>query len=304
MEQQKSVELAELSVWQRTLGQPITLSGVELHDGGVAEVRVEPAPVDHGIQFSSGGTGKASPGEYTYGSNFTTSVRLGDKLHMCIEHLMSCLNGLGITNAHIRFLSGREVPILDGSAKEIAAPLLKAGVVDQSKRAIGLHIRKPIELRDERDGRVITAQPWPGFSVIGKIDFPPPIGDQALTVELDDKTYLSEIANARTFLKDSVDKVPLDDVRTNRLHGVGGPAIEDCHACIYDNTQFLTRLRFKDEPVRHKMLDFIGDIYTCGYPVRGQFTIVRPGHLFSLKFAQLLRRELGAPSSHALSLAA
>jgi UDP-3-O-[3-hydroxymyristoyl] N-acetylglucosamine deacetylase len=302
--EQKSVALAELPVWQRTLGQPITLSGVELHDGGPAEVRVEPAPPDHGIQFSSGPAGKAAPGEYTYGSNFTTSVRLGDNLHMCIEHLMSCLNGVGITNAHIRFIFGREVPILDGSAKEIAAPLLKAGIVDQPKRAVGLHIRKRIELHEERGGRVITVEPSAAFEVIGKIDFPQPIGNQEFSVAIDEQSYLREIAHARTFLKDSVDKVALDDVRAKRLHGVGGPAIEDCHAMIYNDREFLTRLRFKDEPVRHKMLDFIGDIFTCGYPVRGRFTIVRPGHLFSLQFAQLLRRELGAPSSHALSLAA
>jgi UDP-3-O-acyl-N-acetylglucosamine deacetylase len=204
---------------------------------------------------------------------------------------MSCLHALNITNAHVHFIKGSEFPIFDGSAEPILSKLL-GSLVEQRKQALGIFIRTPLHIIDAKDGRAIWARPGQGFTVHTTIDFPKPIGQLSYSCAVNDVSFCAEIASARTFLRDSIDRVPLECVRLSRLRGLAGPPVDLCQAIVYDNRTYQSQLRFPDEPVRHKLLDFIGDIYTVGYPVKGEFSLLRPGHSFSLKFAELLWRSL------------
>jgi UDP-3-O-acyl N-acetylglucosamine deacetylase len=284
-----SIEIALLPTKQRTLRHPVQFSGIGLHTGLLTDVVIRPASVDYGIRFSRGDSSVIPPkAVFSYQSNHTTSVNAGGSPVMCVEHLMSCLHVLGITNADVHFVVGEEFPIFDGSAIPILIKLLDAGIAEQRRRALGLFIRRPFFVQDD-EGRAIWACPGRGFVVHAEIDFRHPIDRQNYSCEITETTFKTEIASARTFLKDSVDAVPLDIVRSARLRGLRGPPVDSCPAIVYNNQRYLSRLRFRDEAVRHKILDFLGDIYTLGYQVQGQFSLVRPGHAFSLRFVELLR---------------
>ena len=205
---------------------------------------------------------------FDYRSNYTTSIISGDNTFLCVEHVMSCLHGMGISNAHVRFLDGDEFPILDGSAKAIAEAFSEAGLQEQSKPALGVRITRLVVDHEEKGKREIVAKPSPGFVVRAAISFPAPIGHQDFTTEINAwQKYASEIQDARTFLQNSLDAIPADDVRKNRLPGLADPI----QIVSYNNREFLTPLRYPDEQVRHKILDFVGDIFTVGYPIAGHF---------------------------------
>jgi len=283
-----AVQTRSIATNQRTLRQPVRFSGIGLHNGRMTELVVEPARVDYGIRFGRNEALEPAPATFVCQSNFTTTARMAGTELLCVEHLMSSLHGLGVTNAHVRVLSGDEVPFLDGCSMEFSTQLLAVGVVAQPAEARALFVTKPLYLRDEQHQREVFASPSDRLVVEATIVFPPPIGRQDFAVDVNETSYLAEIAGARTFLKDSISKHTLDEVRATRLFGLGGPAVADCQAIVYDDDRYHTLLRFGDEPVRHKILDFIGDIFTCGHLVRGHFKIVRPGHAFSLRFVELL----------------
>lgn len=295
------VEIASISSPQRTICRSVRFSGLGLHTGIWSEVTIEPAPINYGIRFSSKEKPlkelrlkKGGKTDFVYESNHTVSVYSDGALFICVEHLMSCLHALQITNARVRFLAGEEFPIVDGSAAPILSQLSSGGIVDQSAPASAFFIRKPLRVSDS-EGRQIWANPAPELIVHAHIDFPHPIGQQNYSCVINEATFCEEIADARTFLRDSVSQIPLELVRASRLRGLAGPPIERCQAVVYDDQTYLSRLRFKDEAVRHKILDFIGDIYTAGRPVCGEFHVFRPGHSFSLKFAKLLQQAAAIP---------
>lgn len=248
---------------------------------------VNPAPEDYGVRFCYNnlyaGQGNAI---FQYRGDNTTSVAINNSRLQCIEHLVSCLHGLGITNAHVQLVQGSEVPIADGSSQEIASQILEAGWVEQKKRALVLRIRDTIISSDETEGRLIRARPWPGLRVSATIVFPEPIAVQRYSLTVTPESYLREIAPARTFLRDGLDAVGFGKVREERLLGLGtkpGPVV------LWNQRGFLSQPRFEQEQVRHKILDFLGDIYSLDLPVEGDFQLLRPGHGFTHKFCQRLR---------------
>ena len=291
MDSSPAAELYETKNPQQTLRRAVRLSGVALHLGTHTEIEISPAPENYGIRFCRDAMSDATPKSvFDYGGGYTTSIISGDNTFLCVEHVMSCLHGMGISNAHIRFLEGNEFPILDGSAKEIGAAFSEAGLQAQSKPALGVRITRLVVDHEEKGKREIVAKPHAKFVVRGAISFPAPIGHQDYMTEITPQKYVSEIQDARTFLQNSLDDKPADDVRKNRLPGLADPI----QIVSYNNREFLTPLRYSDEQVRHKILDFIGDIFTVGYPISGHFSITRPGHQFTLQFAEKLRNGLGA----------
>ena len=291
MDSSPAAELYETRNPQQTIRRAVRLSGVALHKGTPSEIEISPAPEDYGIRFCRDAMSADTPKSvFDYRSNYTTSIISGDNTFLCVEHVMSCLHGMGISNAHVRFLEGDEFPILDGSAKAIAEAFNDAGLHEQSKPALGVRITRLVVDHEEKGKREIVAKPNPGFVVRAAISFPAPIGHQDFTTEITPHKYASEIQDARTFLQNSLDAIPADDVRKNRLPGLADPI----QIVSYNNREFLTPLRYPDEQVRHKILDFVGDIFTVGYPIAGHFSITRPGHQFTLQFAEKLRNGLGA----------
>lgn len=293
-----AVEVVQSQVLQRTLRKPVLVTGRTLHTGELAEIVIEPAPENYGIRFCHyalhAGRGES---QFFCAGDSTSSARIRGSRILCVEHMMSSLHGLGITNAHIRCAKGTEIPISDGSAKDLVAKIVDAGWVEQRLTSLCAAIRNTICQRDESGRRVIIARPWSGFRIDAFVDFPQPIGKQIYSIEVTPESFLLEIAPARTFLQQSIEIVPLSEVRDKRLLGLEVDRFGKCQALLYDNTNYVSSLRFSTEAVRHKILDFIGDIYSLGVPIRGRFQLVRPGHSFTLKFCQLLSGMLVASGS-------
>jgi len=187
-----------------------------------------------------------------------------------VEHLLAALNGLGIDNLRIE-VDGPEMPIMDGSAAPFAALVHKAGIRTQRTPKTFLVIKRPVSVSD--GDKYATFSPAKRFRIDCTIDFHHPlISDQAYRVEFDDRSFVREVASARTFgfLRD-----------VDRLRAMGlarGGSLDN--AVVVDEFSILNPegLRFPDEFVRHKLLDALGDVALLGRPVLGALTVYKTGH--------------------------
>jgi UDP-3-O-[3-hydroxymyristoyl] N-acetylglucosamine deacetylase len=274
---------------QKTVAGPVAFQGTALHLGGASRIDVQPAGEDYGIRFSHASDDIISPLVANYFGDYTTSVNHRGHRILTVEHLLSAMYALGITNAHIRLYDQYELPILDGSSLPFMQGLMQVGVVSQEAPARCLKIKDTIYVHDKDSDSIIIAAPCDSFIVDAQITFAESIiGTQQIRTAVTANHYLRDIAPARTFLKESLDVVPLSAVSRDRLRGLN---YDDPHlspVILYSNERFLTSLRFDDEPVRHKVLDFIGDVSTLGMVIMGEFYLYRPGHRANLKLCDYL----------------
>jgi UDP-3-O-[3-hydroxymyristoyl] N-acetylglucosamine deacetylase len=197
-----------------------------------------------------------------------------------VEHLLAAVSGMGIDNIHIE-VTGKELPIMDGSAASFVYLLKQAGLRKLDKPRTVMTVKKPIEF--EQDGKYIKARPYNGFRVDYTIEFAHPIiGTQRMELEITPKNFVTEIAKARTFgfLKE------VDYLHANGL-ALGGSLD---NAIVLDEYGVLNAegLRFKDEFVRHKLLDFVGDMAVMGAPLHGHFEVFASGHAMNNAFLRHL----------------
>ncbi len=269
---------------QQTLRTPVEFSGIGLHTGEHARVRILPAPADKGIIFRRVDLDNfelladvASVARVAYA---TTLMSRGVWIST-VEHLLSALYGIGIDNAYIE-LDNFEVPILDGSALPYAEAIARAGVLTQRALRRYIRITKPFVLREGE--KTLGIYPSDTISIKYDIDFPHPlIGKQSIEVQLTGTNYAKTIAPARTFGF-------YHDVEQLQAGGlIRGGSLEN--AIVLTETGMLndTSLRFADEFVRHKTLDLLGDFALIGQPVLGGLIANRAGHALHTRFvAELL----------------
>ena len=269
---------------EQTVAGPIEFTGVGLHTGGQATVRILPAPAGKGIIFRRVDLDNfelradiASVARVAYA---TTLMSHGVWIST-VEHLLSALYGIGIDNAYVE-LDNFEVPILDGSALPYTEAIGRVGVVKQRRLRQYIRIAKEFVLTD--GDKTLGIYPSDTFSIEYDINFPHPlIGKQSLSVELTGTNYADSIAPARTFGF-------YTDVEKLQAHGlIRGGSLDN--AIVLTETGILndTALRFRDEFVRHKMLDLLGDFALIGQPVLGHLAGDRAGHALHTRFvAELL----------------
>jgi UDP-3-O-[3-hydroxymyristoyl] N-acetylglucosamine deacetylase len=271
-------------MYEQTIAAPIEFTGVGLHTGENATVRILPAPTGKGIIFRRVDLDnfelRADVGSVARVAYATTLMSRGVWIST-VEHLLSALYGIGIDNAYIE-LDNFEVPILDGSSVPYTAAIAHAGIVKQKKPRQYIRITKEFVLRDGQ--KTLGIYPAQTFSIQYDINFPHPlIGRQSLQVELTSTNYADSIAPARTFgFYSEVEKL-----QSNGL--IRGGSLEN--AIVLTETGMLndTSLRFRDEFVRHKMLDLLGDFALIGQPVLGRLIADRAGHALHTRFvAELL----------------
>jgi UDP-3-O-[3-hydroxymyristoyl] N-acetylglucosamine deacetylase len=269
---------------EQTLGGPIEFSGVGLHTGENATLRILPAPAATGIVFRRIDLDNfelradvASVARVAYA---TTLMSRGVWIST-VEHLLSALYGSHIDNAVIE-LDNFEVPILDGSALPYTEAIRRVGAARQKRRRQYIRIIKDFVLKDGE--KTLGIYPSETFSIQYDINFPHPlIGKQSLEVALIGTNYADLIAPARTFgFYQEIEKL-----QSNGL--IRGGSLEN--AIVLTETGMLndTRLRFADEFVRHKILDLLGDFALIGPPVLGRLVANRAGHALHTRFvAELL----------------
>jgi UDP-3-O-[3-hydroxymyristoyl] N-acetylglucosamine deacetylase len=245
---------------------------------------LRPAAEDTGILFSlrdgTGSTFMTPAPSLVVETSLATVLGDGRETVATVEHLLATINGLGIDNIHIE-VTGKEVPIMDGSAGSFVYLLKQAGVRTLNKPRKVLNFKKAVEF--EQDGKYIKARPYDGLRVDYTIEFAHPlIGRQHMAMEITPENFSQHLAKARTFgfLKE------VDYLHANGL-ALGGSLD---NAVVLDEYNILNAegLRFEDEFVRHKMLDFVGDIATFGARLQGHFEVFASGHALNNAFLRHL----------------
>lgn len=277
---------------QNTVKSAVTFKGIGLHTGKPVRMVVCPASADYGIWFRrtdlvSGDTLIAARWDNVVPSRLCTLVANDDGAQVStIEHIMAALAGLAITNALIE-IDGPEVPILDGSAAPFVAAILARGIQAQSAPARAIRVLKVIEVRDgDAEARL---EPAEMLEIDFRINFAEAaIGKQARHLNMANGAFVRELCDARTFCRKS-------DVDAMHERGLAlGGTLEN--AVVFDGAHVLSPggLRHADEPVRHKMLDALGDLSLAGAPLLARYTGERAGHALTNRLLHKLFATPGA----------
>jgi UDP-3-O-[3-hydroxymyristoyl] N-acetylglucosamine deacetylase len=254
----------------RTIKQPVSLAGLGIHSGKRASLTIRPSTKGRLVfrRKDLGGLEVEVDPRRIEALNCSCLAFESGRIQT-LEHLLAVLHILGLTSVELD-LEGEEIPILDGSAAPLMEAILGAGLQPIPRRHRVIRVLKSHTIKD--NGASLSIRPDSDFRVSYAIDFSHPvIGRQEISVSLTRKLFLDEIAPARTFgfLKDAA------ELRKRGL-ALGGS---------FDNTVVLDEekvisgpLRYKDEFVRHKALDLIGDLALLGHPLLGYFRAERAGH--------------------------
>ena len=273
---------------QRTIKNEVSFEGIGLHTGKHSRVILKPASRDAGITFirtDKPAVIKAHVGAVIDTAFATTIGANGVKIRT-VEHILAALSGLGIDNLIIE-VAGPEIPILDGSSTDIISIILKAGIAKQGKKRPYLRINKPFIFEDGHAH--IAAFPYCGSKITHSIFFHHNgIGEQRISIDITEENFVTEIAPARTFgfLKD------IEYLRSNGL--AKGGSLDNAIVMGESGVINASGLRFKDEFVRHKVLDSIGDFSLIGFPIYGHIVASKSGHSSNVKF---LKKLMSAPES-------
>ncbi len=261
------------SMKQRTVLREVTVSGKALHTGNEVSLTIKPAPVNTGIVFvrtDQFGHPEVRPSVNSIGDLVRCTTLCSEATSVqTVEHILSALNGLNIDNAIIE-MDASEPPILDGSAKFYVNALLSAEPVEQEEDRKFFVLDSPVSV--SVGNRSLIALPYDGLKITCTSADDRGVHTQHLSIDIDEKCYISEIAPARTFT------VYEDIAELLKLGKIKGGSLDS--AVVIKGDQILSKepLRFKDEFVRHKILDIIGDLYVLGMPLKAHIIAVRPGH--------------------------
>lgn len=279
-------------VSQTTLRNSINCVGSGLHSGRNIAMRLCPAAPDTGIVFRRtdvGGDAGEIPATWdrVVDTQLCTVVANRHEVRVgTVEHLMAALSGCGVDNVIVE-VDGPEVPAMDGSASPFVFLIECAGIETQDEARRAIKVLKPIRVED--DGRVAELRPAEGFHVRFDIAFPSrAIGRQTWHRELRDGVFKDELARARTFGF-------LQDVDYLRSVGLAlGGSLDNAIVVSGDHVLNETGLRYRDEFVRHKALDAVGDLYLAGGPIQGTYHGTQSGHRLT---NLLLRQMFGDPDA-------
>jgi UDP-3-O-[3-hydroxymyristoyl] N-acetylglucosamine deacetylase len=261
---------------QRTLKNTIRATGIGLHTGKKVYLTLSPAPIDNGIVFRRVDCTPpvVIPGHplNVHDTELATSLGKDGVRISTVEHLMAALAGLGIDNCVVD-VSADEVPIMDGSAAPFVFLVQSAGILEQGAPKKFTRIKKAIEVRD--GDKWARFDPFNGFKVKFTIDFDHPVftsGVQTSEVDFSTTSFVREISRARTFGF-------MSDIEALRKRDLALGGSMD-NAIVIDEYRVLNEdgLRYKNEFVRHKILDAIGDLYLLGHSLIGAFSGYKSGH--------------------------
>jgi UDP-3-O-[3-hydroxymyristoyl] N-acetylglucosamine deacetylase/3-hydroxyacyl-[acyl-carrier-protein] dehydratase len=274
---------------QRTLRTAVEFTGVGLHSGVTVQARVLPAPPDNGVEFVRTDVPDAPPipARINYRTPMERRTRLVRNSAQVdtVEHLLAVCRGLNVDNLTVE-LSGSEVPGLDGSASGMVDLFKHAGIVEQRAEAKLFRLDQPIYVRDGAATLVALPTERAGLTLQYIASFDEPgVESGSLQLDVTPDTFTNEIAPARTFCLAS--EIPM-----LQEMGVGKGATRENTLVLGDPN---TVMRMPAEPVRHKMLDLLGDLYLLGADLQAHIIATRSGHSTN---AELVRRLLDLMQSH------
>jgi UDP-3-O-[3-hydroxymyristoyl] N-acetylglucosamine deacetylase len=285
------VDVVDSSEPQRTLKGNVVLNGIGLLSGRNTGIILSPLDANEGIIFQTL-DGQSIRGHITSLEDFSpagssktftansTTLDNGRRRVRTVEHLMAVLSMYGITNVLVKV--DEEIPNVDGSAKDFCELIEKTGVVDQSASTRVAVIRRKVGVgSEEKKEKHLFVEPFDGFEVSMRVDYPLPIGEQTFMFNPKSGSFAKDIAPARSF--NTFENIEM----AQKMGKVGGGYLHS-HIIMYDGKVINTELRYPDEFVRHKVLDLIGDLYLLGYPLRGRVTANMTSHGYNQALVQRL----------------
>src|SRR6187551_1797196 len=273
--------------FQQTVGKVAGFTGIALHTGEKATLKLHPAPVDHGIKFKR----KDLQDEPTIDAKIenlktverATTIGEGSMRVHTVEHVLSSLVAMGVDNAVVE-MDANEPPIGDGSAQPYVDLIKKAGVTAQEEPRKFFDVREPMHV-ETKTGALLVLLPDDKFRISCTQAGPNNKFTQFLSIEVTPAAFERDIAPARTFVYYE-DVKPLMDKNL-----IKGGSLEN--AIVVRGEAVLSKepLRFTEEFVRHKILDIVGDLALCGHRIRGHVVAVKPGHGANAELARAIVRE-------------
>ncbi len=277
-------------VKQRTLKNVVRATGVGVHSGDKVFLTLRPAAVNTGIVFRRIDLNPVveipATANYVGDTSLCTALMRDGVRVATVEHLMSALAGLGIDNLYVDITSP-ELPIMDGSAGPFIFLIQSAGIQEQNAPKQFIRIKRTIKVKD--GDKFASVKPYEGFKVNFSIDFDHPVfnsENRIASFDFGSTSYVKEVSRARTFGF-------LSDYEYIRKHNLALGASLD-NAVVLDEFKIVNQdgLRYSDEPVKHKILDAIGDLYLLGHSMIGEFTGHKSGHaLNNLLLHKLLENQ-------------
>ncbi len=274
---------------QRTLAREVSIKGSALHTGDAVTLTMKPAPIDHGIVFKRidlHGSPELRPRiDQVTDLVRATTIQVGHAKIHTVEHVLSALHGCGVDNVVIE-MDASEPPIMDGSARPFVNLILQGEPIEQEKEREYFVLDEAVSVT--RGNSSIIALPCDALKISCTSADDRGIHTQHLSLTIDPETYQSQIAAARTFTiyEDIEELLKLGKIRGGSL---------DC-AVVLRGDKIISKepLRFKDEFVRHKILDIIGDVLLLGMPLKAHIVATRPGHAINAELTRLLFDKLQA----------
>lgn len=271
--------------YQTTIAKEVTHTGIGLHSGDQVTIKLKPAPVNTGIIFIRTDL-EGTPQVAAISDNVTATVRAttieaGAAKVFTIEHLMSAFHALQVDNCYIE-IDAQEPPVTDGSALVFFELIQRAGRIEQAEEKKVIRIDRPYIIRQEDKFAMVV--PYDGFRVsFTSVNEHALVGVQYQDYEITEDTYYREIAPARTIAYEQ-------EVEALHKMGLGlGGTLEN--VIVYNDDCWLTKLRYEDELVRHKILDLIGDLRLAGC-IRGHVIAAKSGHAMNTLLAKQITDSL------------
>lgn len=277
---------------QHTLKSPVTFTGVGLHTGRMVRMVVRPASADYGIWFrrtdvTQGDDMVPARWDAVIPSRLCTLIGNAAGVTVStVEHVMAALAGCGIHNALIE-IDGPEVPILDGSSEQFVTAFIARGTCEQLTPVRALRILCAVEVVE--GDALARLEPAEMLEIAFEIDFTDAaIGRQEKRLAMANGAFVRELCDSRTFCRQQ-------DVEDMRARGLALGGTLD-NAVVFEGDRVISPggLRYSDEPVRHKMLDALGDLALAGGPILGRYTGVRAGHALTNRVLRKLFATAGA----------
>jgi len=268
--------------FQRTLQTEVFCDGIGLHSGSPVRLMLKPAPAGTGIIFIRTDLGGAQVKAVTatVSTGYATSLSQNNVSVKTVEHLLAAIAGLNIDNVIVE-LDSEEVPIMDGSARPFVRLIVEAGIRTLEALQPVLKIIRPVFVRDGNKQLAIWPAEVTGISYF--IDFDHPmLKEQYLQYRPTEEAFLREICDARTFGF-------MSDVKALQANGLAkGASLDNAVALGEDSVLNKDGLRYKDEFVRHKILDLIGDLSLLGMPIIGHVVAHKSGHALNAQMVSKL----------------
>ncbi|MBK8192842.1 MAG: bifunctional UDP-3-O-[3-hydroxymyristoyl] N-acetylglucosamine deacetylase/3-hydroxyacyl-ACP dehydratase [Lewinellaceae bacterium] len=298
---------------QSSIKSPVSVKGVGLHTGKKVTLTFKPAPANHGYRFQRVDLPDQpvvnADVKLVVSTNRGTTLRSGEAQVSTVEHVLSALTGLGIDNVLME-INGPEMPIMDGTSMPFVEALKKSGREELDAEREYFEITEPISYKDEITGTELLALPSDEFEATVMIDFNSKVLGQQFAALHRMEEYVEEIASCRTFVflheleklleiglikgGDLDNAIVIADRKMDQaeLDALAKKLGKQSVKVDSEGLLNTVKLRFQNEPARHKLLDVIGDLALIGKPIRGKIVATKPGHTANVEFAKILKKHL------------